>query len=129
MNNRSLFRVLAIAALAIAIGVAIGIGAYNAGMAQGLAQSSQAVAAQAPAGTPVYFYPRPWGYGFFPFFPILFFFLLFFGLRGLLWRGRWGGGWGYRHGGIPPAFEEWHRRAHEQQPSVSTPSAHGTKAQ
>jgi hypothetical protein len=128
MNNRSLFRVLAIAALAIAIGVAIGIGAYNAGMAQGLAQSSQVVAAQPPAGAPVYFYPRPWGYGFFPFFPVLFFFLLFFGLRGLFWRGRWGGGWGYRHGGVPPAFDEWHRRAHEQQPSGSTPSAHGTKA-
>jgi hypothetical protein len=129
VNNRSLFGVLAIAALAIAIGVAIGIGAYNAGVAQGIAQSSQAIAAQPPAGTPVYFYPRPWGYGFFPFFPILFFFFfLFFCLRGLFWRGRWGGGWGYRHGGIPPAFDEWHRRAHEQPPPASTPPARSTNA-
>ena len=128
MNNRSLFQVLAIAALAIAVAVAIGIGAYNAGVAQGIAQSGQAIAAQPPAGTPVYFYPRPWGYGFFPFFPIfpiLFFVFLFFGLRGLFWRGRWGGGYGYRHGGVPPAFEEWHRRAHEQQPP-STPASRTT---
>ena len=59
---------------------------------------------------------------------LLFFLFLFFGLRGLFWRGRRGGGWGYRHGGIPPAFEEWHRRAHEQQAPVSTPPAPSTTA-
>ena len=35
-------------------------------------------------------------------------------VRGLFWRGAWGGrGCGYR--GVPPAFDEWHRRAHAQQ--------------
>jgi len=33
----------------------------------------------------------------------------------MLWRGRWHGGWrsgGYD--GVPPMFEEWHRRAHSR---------------
>jgi hypothetical protein len=125
MNNRSLFRALAIAALVIAGAAALGIGAYNAGVAQGIAQSG-ALAAQ-PSGTPYPVYPylwyRPWGFGFFPIFPFFFFFLLFFFvLRGLFWRGPWRGGWGYRYEGVPPAFEEWHRRAHAN-PSTPPPSA------
>jgi hypothetical protein len=114
MNNRSALQMLAIAALVIAAAAAIGIGAYNAGVAQGIAESGRAVAA-APAGTPyVYMWPRPWGFGlgFFPFFFLLF---LLFALRGLFWRGPWRGGRGWRHDGVPPAFEEWHRRAHAEQ--------------
>ena len=45
MNNRSLLRFLAVAALVIACGAAIGIGAYNAGVAQGIAESGRAIAA------------------------------------------------------------------------------------
>jgi hypothetical protein len=116
MDNR-LLRALAIGTLIIAAAAAIGIGAYNAGLAQGIAESGRMIAAP-PAGTPyVYVWPRPWGFGFFPFFPIVFFVLFFFLVRGLLWRGRWHGGWGYRYGGVPPAFEEWHRRAHAGQSS------------
>ena len=126
MNNRTLLRALAVVALAVAAAAAIGIGAYNAGVAQGMAESSRAVAAQ-PGGVPyVYVWPRPWGFGFgfFPFF--LFVVFLFVVLRGLLWRGAWRGGWGCRYGGgVPPAFEEWHRRAHEQQ-ATPRPSAPGT---
>jgi len=90
MHNRSVWGALAIAALVIAAAVAIGIGAYNAGMAQGLAQAGQAVAA-APPGAPPAFH-----FGFFPFFGLLFF---FFVLRALFWGGRWGyrRGWGYGH--------------------------------
>jgi hypothetical protein len=125
MNNRYVWRALAIAVLVIAGAAAIGIGAYNAGMAQGIAESGRALAAP-PAGAPyVYVWPRPWGFGFFPFFPLFFLVLFFFVVRGLLWRGRWGGGCGYRYGGVPPAFEEWHRRAHGQQ---STPAAPGGSA-
>jgi hypothetical protein len=125
MNNRSRLQALAIAALVVTGAAAIGIGAYNAGVAQGIAESGRAIAAP-PAGTPyVYVWPRPWGFGFFPFFPIFpIFFLVFFFVvvRGLLWRGPWRGGWGRGYDGVPPAFEEWHRRAHGEQPT-STPTA------
>ena len=110
--NKQVFRALAIGALILAGAAAIGIGAYNAGVAQGIAESGRLIAAL-PVATPyVYVWPRPWGFGFFPFFPLLFFFLFFFVVRGLVWRGRWHGGWRYRYDGVPPAFEEWHRRAH-----------------
>lgn len=115
MNNRRLFLALATGMLLIAGAAAIGIGAYNAGVAQGIAESGRAIVAP-QAGTPyVYVWPRPWGFGFFPFFPLFFFVLFFFVLRGLLWRAPWRRGWDYRYGGVPPAFEEWHRRAHAAQ--------------
>jgi len=122
MNNRSLLRALAIAALVIAGATAIGIGAYNAGVAQGIAEGGRAIAAL-PAGTPyVYIWPRPWGFGFFPIFPIFFLLFFLFVVRGLVWRGPWRAGWGCRYDGVPPAFDEWHRRAHGEQPT-STPTA------
>jgi len=115
MNNRQLVRALVIGVLFLAGAAAIGIGAYNAGVAQGLAESGRLIAAP-PAGAPyVYVWHRPWGFGFFPFFPLLFLFLFFFVVRGMLWRGRWHGGWrsgGYD--GVPPMFEEWHRRVHSR---------------
>jgi len=120
MNNRQLFRALAVGALILTGAFAIGIGAYNAGVAQGIAETSRMIAAP-QAGTPyVYVWPRPWGFGFFPFFPLLFLFLVFFIVRGLLWRGRWHGGGRYRYDGVPPMFDEWHRRAHAGQASSST---------
>lgn len=122
MNNRSLFRTLTIAAVIIAGGVLIGIEAYNAGVAHGIAVSGRA-AAGGPAGGPyLYVWPRPWGFGFgfFPFFLLLFF---FFAVRGLLWRGPWHRGWSYRHDEVPPAFDEWHRRAHAQDGRSQPPAA------
>ena len=99
--------------LAVAIfATLVGVFAYNAGVTQGIAQAGQA------AGAPGMFVPygwhRPWGFGFF--FPFLFFGLWFLALRGLFW----GGGWRHHrcYGGgyydLPPAFDEWHRRAHER---------------
>jgi hypothetical protein len=121
MNNRSLFRALAIAALVIAAAGAVGTVAYNAGVAQGMAETGRAIV-MPPAGTqPVYVWPRPWGFGFFPIFPFVFLVFLFFILRGRVWRGPWRGGWGYPSGGVPPAFDEWHRRAHGEQVN-STPA-------
>jgi hypothetical protein len=112
MNNRSLWRAVALAALVMAGAAAIAIGAYNAGMEQGFVESGRVVEAPA-AGTPyVYVWPRPWGVGFFPIFPIFFLLFFFFVVRGLLWRGPWRGGWG--PGGVPARFDEWHRRAHEE---------------
>jgi hypothetical protein len=123
MTNRHLVGALAIAALLLAGAAALGISAYNAGVAQGIAESGRMIAAP-PAATPfVYVWPRPWGFGFFPFFPLFVLLLFFLALRGLFWRGRWHGGGRYRYEGVPPVFEEWHRRAH-----AAEASAAGTRA-
>jgi hypothetical protein len=112
MNGR-LFRVLAIAALVVIGAAVIAIGAYNAGVANGIAESGRMIAAP-PAGTPyVYVWQRPWGFGFFPWFPIVFLLFFLFAVRALLWRGRWYGR--CRYDGVPPMFDEWHRRAHAGQ--------------
>ena len=125
MDNR-LFRTFAIGVLFLAAAAAIAIGAYNAGVAQGLAESGRIIASP-PAGTPVvYMWPRPWGFGFFPFLPLFFLFVFFFAVRGLLWRGRWHGGRRYRYDGVPPIFDEWHRRAHAHPGSPSDPGSRTT---
>lgn len=100
----------------LVLAVLVAVYAYNLGVAHGVAAAAQA-AAPAPGVPPFAWGPRPWGFGFFPFFPLfpLFFILLFVVLlRGLFWRGRWGGGMYCRHDGVPAAFDEWHRRAHAQ---------------
>jgi hypothetical protein len=110
----------------------VGVIAYNVGWSDG-------VSTHLPAGTaaaPPYYYgygPHPfgWGFGIFGFFWFLF--IVF----GLLWLLRFaffgrrfgGGGWGHGHGGyghgMPPAIDErmqeWHRRAHGEQPSGTSP--------
>ena len=109
--------------------VIVGAIAYNVGWSDGLAT-------HVPAGTaPPYEYgygPHPFGLGF----GIFGFFWFLFIVFGLLWlfrlaffgRRHWGGGgWGYKGGpghGIPPGIDErmqeWHRRAHGEQPSTSS---------
>ena len=122
MDNRGLVRGIAIAVLVVAAAAAIAVGTYNAGVAHGLAESGRLAAA--PPGTVPYVYVAPhyWGFGF-GLFPVFFLIFFFFVLRGLLWGGPWRRGWGGGwHGrGVPPAFEEWHRRAHEQQASHKNP--------
>jgi hypothetical protein len=121
MGNRFAFRLL-LALVAMATLAAVGFYGYNLGVAHGLAQNGHALAPG--AGLPFAYWPHPWafGFGFFPFFPLLFIILFWVVIaRGLFWRGRWGRGWRHRHGGVPPAFEEWHRRAHAQ-PGSPTPS-------
>ncbi|HEV8354722.1 MAG TPA: hypothetical protein VGR24_11095 [bacterium] len=112
----------------IAIGVAVANNAYQVGLAQGLAQSSQPGAQPQPGMGPYYY--GPWhygwfghGFGFFGFlFPLLFFFLIFALLRGLWFWGRGGPGSWHRGAGAgaPPWFEEWHRRAHEGKQDTGT---------
>src|SRR5262245_2067695 len=113
MNNRQLVRAMVFGVLFLTAAATIGIAAYNAGVAHGIAESGRMIAAP-PVGTPVFIWPRPWGFGFFPFFPLLFLFLFFSVVRGLLWRGPWHRRWAYRYEGVPPMFEEWHRRAHSR---------------
>jgi hypothetical protein len=112
MGNR-LWLGIAIAILALATLAGISTYSYNVGLAQGLAENGRAIAA----------WPRPWGFGFgffpfFPFFPFLFIFLWILALRGLFWRGPWGSRRWY-HDGVPPAFDEWHRRVHARQDAQS----------
>jgi hypothetical protein len=115
MGNRFGFRML-MGLVMLAALVTVGFYAYNLGVAQGVAESARAVAVSGTGAPVVAVWPRPWGFGFgfFPVFPL--FFILFWIViaRGLFWRGaRWGRGCGY--GGVPPSFDEWHRRAHAQQ--------------
>ena len=107
----------AAAALAVLVAVGIGAAAYQAGVTHGLAL-------QVPAGTtfPVvpYGWYHPWGFGFGlgPFFFVL---LWLFVIRGIFWGGR--RRWYYRHwDGVPPHFEDWHRRAHDRMKSDAPPS-------
>ena len=67
-----------------------------------------------PAGTPyVDVGLRPWGFGFGFLFPLLFLCFWLFVVGARHWRGSWRSEW-CRNSGVPPMFEEWHRRAHAQ---------------
>jgi hypothetical protein len=105
------------AALLVMVVVALAVGsvAYNAGVSQGLAMSASASGTAAGAPPSAYYGYRPWGFGwgFGPFWFLLLWILL---IRGVFWGGGWRHrGW-YRHApyDAPPAFEDWHRRAHER---------------
>jgi len=108
---------------AVILSALVGIVAYNAGVAHGLAVTPPS------AGTPMPYPWHPYGwyhpFGFFPLFPLFFLFGFFLLARLLFWggyrRGWQRGGW---YGGVPPGFDEWHRRAHEgdrQQSAASSP--------
>ncbi len=120
MNGRIVLGVLLVLVL-VAGAVALVNNAYQAGVAQGLAESGK-LPSPGTGGVPYpyygapYFYHWPFGFGFFGFlFPLFFFLVLFTLVRGFFWRGRWGGPHGSWKAGVPPMFEEWHRRAHESQ--------------
>lgn len=126
-NNVGL-RILSALVLVAAI-AGIAYFAFQAGVVQG-----SPITIEAPSGETVPAYPyygygygmpfhRPWGFGFgfFGFLLLLFlFFLAMRAFRFLFWGPRWG--WGHhrrgpwaRHweNGVPPMFEEWHKKAHE----------------
>lgn len=110
----------------LAVIAAIGFFAFQAGVAQG-----SPITIEAPSGESVpmpyphygYGYGMPFrgphfGFGFGCLIPLFGLFLLalaFKAFRVMMWGPRWG--WGHRHGGwgehgVPPMFEEWHKRAH-----------------
>jgi hypothetical protein len=99
MGDRFAFRLLLGVALVAAL-AATGFYTYNLGLAHGIAQSGQ-LAATPGTTVPVVIWPRPWGFGFgfFPFFPLMILFWIFIA-RGLFWRGAWRGR-GCRHDGRP----------------------------
>lgn len=120
MGTRGIVAVL----LVLLVGAGVAGIAYNAGVARGIAGSGQ-VAPPPPGVAPYPYYGPYWhgpfGFGFFGFlFPLLFFFLIFALLKGLFWGHRWGGYYGRWGGGVPPMFEEWHRRAHEEKRDTGT---------
>jgi hypothetical protein len=75
--------------LMLALAAAVGVFTYNLGLEHGAVQTAPIVVA--PAG--VYYYPRHWrwdgGFGFFPFFGLIWFFVIFGLIRRLVWGPRW----------------------------------------
>ncbi len=91
--------------------------AYNFGLSEGAAR-----AAAASGTLPAYpYWHRPWGLGFA--FPFLFFVFWFVIARSFFWAGPWRRRWYYYDDAVPPAFEDWHRRAHERM----TGTGHGAR--
>ena len=109
--NRHRFRAAAVL-MVVLLSTVAAIVAYNLGFSHGLAQQLAAQGGQVPPYP--YGWYRPWGFGLG--FPILFFILLWFVLaRAFFWGRRWHYGYGHpAWRGVPPMFDEWHRRAHER---------------
>jgi hypothetical protein len=117
--QRRMLITVALVLVALMVAAAIGTYAYRAGVARGLEDSGKLAAPGTAVPYPYYYGPfwHPWpffGFGFL--FPLLFLFLLFGVLRRAFWGGRWRGACGAGASGVPPRFEEWHRRAHETMP-------------
>jgi len=127
MNRNVGLRIVAALVLIAAV-AAVAFFAFQAGVAQGSPITIQSPSGEtAPLPYPYYGYGMPFhypfgfGFGFLGCLIPLFLFLLLFGaFRFLLWGPRWGmhrglyGPWrhGWSEGGVPPMFEEWHKRAH-----------------
>jgi hypothetical protein len=128
MNGNTGLRILSALVLIAAI-AGIGFFAFQAGVAQGSPVTIEAPSGDAaPMPYPYYGwgmpYHRPFGFGFGFLGFLILLFLFFAALRAfrfLFWGPRWG--WGHHHGGhgpwgrswengVPPMFEEWHKRAH-----------------
>jgi len=132
MNGKIALRIVSGVVLIAAV-AGIAFFAFQAGIAQGSPITIQAPEGQTvPAPYPYYGFgygPRfhhPFGFGFGCFAPLLVLFLLFAALRAFRFA-FWGPGWGHmghHHGpwgrhwenGVPPMFEEWHKKAHGEQP-------------
>ncbi len=123
-NNNGLRIVSALVLLAALAGIAFF--AFQAGVARGSPITIESPSGEtAPLPNPYYGYGMPYhrpygfGFGFGCLGPLLAFFLIFLAFRFLFWGSR--GGWGHHgpwrrnwsEGGVPPMFEEWHKRAHE----------------
>jgi len=129
MNGKIGLRIFAALVLIAAV-ASVAFFAFQAGVAQGSPVTIQSPSGEtAPLPYPYYGYggmpfhrPFGFGWGFGCFGPLLAFFFLFVAFRFLFWGPRWGwrhhyGGHGpWRHDwgerGVPPMFDEWHKRAH-----------------
>ena len=138
-NNIGLRIVAALVLVAAIAGIAYF--AFQAGVVRGSPITLEAPSGETvPAPYPYYGYgygfhrPFGFGFGFFGFLILLFlFFAALRAFRFLLWGPHWG--WGHRHGpgawgrpwenGMPPMFEEWHKRAHGQSSDTGTSESSG----
>jgi len=131
-NNIALRIVSGLVLLAVIAG--IGFFAYQAGVANGSTITIEAPSGDANVAPAPYYYGygygmpfRHFGFGFGCFGPLLALFLLFAAFRVFrfaFWGPRWG--WGHHHGpwgrhgwserGVPTRFEEWHKKAHGEEP-------------
>lgn len=123
MFGRTIFRALAVAALAVVV-IGIGYGIYSIGVDAGLSEAARSAAggdaAPVVIGHGYYGWGHGWGFGwgFGIFFWILGIFLIFGLVRAAFggWRGGprgyRGNGWGEGREG---RFEEMHRRLHERE--------------
>jgi hypothetical protein len=107
----------------LVIAAIVGFGAYQLGVAQGIAGAGGATAV-----APAVYYWHPFFFGGFGFlFPLLFFILIFFLIRAAFWGGGWGrryGGWGrYGYGDPRDRLEEWHKQMHGEAPREGGPSS------
>jgi hypothetical protein len=125
MNGKIALRVVSGLVL-LAVIAAIGFFAFQAGVAQGSPISIEAPSGESVPAPYLYYgygygmpFHRPFGFGFGCLIPIFAVFLLILALKSfrmMMWGPRWGWGghrghWGERD--VPPMFEEWHKRAHE----------------
>jgi hypothetical protein len=134
--------------LLTALFVGGGVMAYKAGIAQGISQAPAVATAISKAAEngqvapiPPMMYGQEYGYGYpmyghhFGFLPfgicgsILFLFLFLGMMKMIFFRGMWHRDGGeHRHGpwgrhwenGVPPMFEEWHKRAHGETTSTDS---------
>ncbi|HSG41789.1 MAG TPA: hypothetical protein VLA72_01425 [Anaerolineales bacterium] len=127
MNNNIGLRIVSVLVLIAAI-AGIGFFAYQAGVANGSPVTIEASSGETvPAPHYAYGYRyHPFGFGFGCFGPLLGFFLIVLALKSfrmLFWGPRWG--WGGHHSGhrskrwegsTPPIFDEWHKKAHNEEP-------------
>jgi len=134
MNEKIGLRIVSALVLIAAL-AGIAFFAFQAGIAQGSPITIEAPSGESvPAPYPYYgygygmpFHRAHFGFGFGCFGPLIALFLFFIALKSfsfLFWGPRWGHmghhgghGWG-RHweNGVPPMFEEWHKKAHGEQP-------------
>lgn len=132
MNNKIVFRIVSALVLIAAI-AGIAFFAFNAGVAKGspiTINAPEGQSAQAPYPYYGYGMPfhRPFGMGIGCFgilIPLFLFFIAMKAFRIMTWgprmghvhgHGPWRGHWG-ENGGVPPMFEEWHKRAHGEVPA------------
>jgi len=108
--NRRIAMVVALVLVAVVFAGVIGTTAYRAGLARGLADAGNVPGPWLHHGP--FWYPGPFIF----LFPLLGLFLILALVRGLFWRGWCAGGPRSSNSGLPPVFEEWHRRAHQTPP-------------
>ena len=113
--SRRIAMVVALVLVAVALAGVIGTTLYRTGLARGLTDGGYVPGPWLYHGP--FWYPGPITF----LFPLLGLLLILALVRGLFWRGWCAGGRSSWKSGVLPAFEEWHRRAHQSPPPGESP--------